>query len=605
MAEPKWFNQLKSSFGESQRAMRPFLQKRWKYLTEMAASSYCWRAKATPNYVNLFAESVNTMTNTLASTIPAYDIGVKDNQLKRCAFLMQESLNLIVKRMKLGDTLKRIVRNSQLDIGIRKIALEPKSPRSYLPNGWVSDLPFMESIDLDDWVHDLSKTNLAQCEFFSDKYRVRLEDVKDDPRFDKNLREKVSAVPYRMVNRYGQEKGQNLNRMADGAIIMTEVYDMTELRDIYLPKENRLITVVDYGSGPEALLRDVEWGRSDSQFGPYDFLFFNEIPDNTFPLAPADLFIDLHMANSATVRKLVNQSLRQKNLTVVQNGGEKDGNTIRNAGDGDMVGVANIDKVKEYKYGGIDQSNYVFTQGVIKEWFNYVSNNLMLQQGTGEVTKTATQDSILNNATNKGLAQMQMQYTKFLERIGNDLAFYLFTDPKVKIPILAELGDSFQLPMKFTSKEIKGEFMDYEFKIKPYSQTYLTPQQEFQQFQQVMQVMGPFMPALAQKGINPDPRALLEFMENSTGLTSLSDIFDYSMPGSTALTSALGQALPGASGGSPSPSTGGPGQADQTTSAYEPQTNSTYTRVSTSPGRQSPTTANEMPANPTQAGGIQ
>ena len=76
MAEPKWYNHLKDSFGQSQRAMRPFLQKRWKYLTEMAGSSYCWRAKSTPNYVNLFAESVNTMTNTLASTIPAFDIGV-------------------------------------------------------------------------------------------------------------------------------------------------------------------------------------------------------------------------------------------------------------------------------------------------------------------------------------------------------------------------------------------------------------------------------------------------------------------------------------------------------------------------------------------------
>ena len=80
--------------------------------------------------------------------------------------------------------------------------------------------------------------------------------------------------------------------------------NIVELRDIWLPREQLIITVETGKLGPS--LRVLEWDGPHS--GPYRFLRFNEVPGNTMPLPPVALWRDLHDLANVLFRKLGLQS---------------------------------------------------------------------------------------------------------------------------------------------------------------------------------------------------------------------------------------------------------------------------------------------------------
>jgi len=573
LADTTFRGRLRDSINVSLQNLKRFRVNRAKFVEVYAGNLYNPEGsnfRKTPDYVNLIQSMVRTFTYLLVSNDPAAHVYSPNSEYTRSARLLKLIMNDEIKRMGLGEVMSGCVLDSFFGMGIIKVGLEKGSRPGVTSAGFCDVKPFAARVDLDNWVQDMGAADRAHMQFMGDFYRVPLKEVQQDERFDKDMREKLTAVPYCPVDNFGIPKVQNLTRRGSGIVNYNDLHDQTNLLDVWLPQEKVLYTT-DFGLALDKPLRELDW--NGPEHGPYHFLEYVRVPNNPFPVPPVMTVSDLSRVANELYYKVVQQGLRQKTITAYDGTNEADAQRIKNAKDGEVVHVNNMRGIQEAKLGGPTQEVGIVADDVMKK-FNFFGGNPDLLSGSAKPSPTATQDTMFQEASSQMLASQQDQVYACTRGVLEDIAWYVMDDPDPQYTIFdAVLKGIDPIPQEVSKEDLRGSWINYTFDIVPYSMAHMTPGQRLNSVQQFLGAFAPFAQMAAAQGVTLDVKQLAEIWANNRNLPEIKALLH--------IDSGITSDLRSMSGGE-----GGP--------KIKAPTNSTYTRVSESGGRQSPLTMNEM-----------
>lgn len=508
--------------------------------------------------VNLIALYVQIMVRSLVAKTPRVMLSTFEKQAKPAVHAMEQWANREVEHMHLASTLQRVAVDGLFSVGIAKVALA--TPADASAAGWnlAAGTPFVERVDLDDFVFDVHARDFREASFVGHRYRCPLSAVKDSKLYKAAARKRIVASDDPDHNAEGDERITTVSRGWEGA--RDEFEEYVDLWEVYLPRRRLVLTLLADENGvpsPDVEpLREQEWLGPDE--GPYHFLCFGLVPGNAMPVAPIMQLMDLHEAANRAFRKLVRQTDRCKDVTFVQGAADADGNRLINANDGDMLRVDNPQAIQPYTSGGPNQAVFAaFT--AFKDLFDFMGGNLALLGGRSPQSKTASQDRMLNENASAGVADMQETTAVFVSRVLKALAWYWWHDPfKVmrvewKVPGVPDAA----ITRRVTPQQRKqSKWRDLDVRVDPYSMQPATPQTKAAALEQiVVAALGPLMPLLQQQGIALDANAFLRLMAKYKDMPELQEILTLRDP-------------PEVEGGRTG-DTEAPGMAPNTTRTYE------------------------------------
>lgn len=508
---------LRTSINESFRHLLPFRENRLKFLRQYISGHYGEHRGGLPN--NLIFKYITIMKRFLVPNVPRGKVETFIADLKPDAAGLEQALNIRLEDMKIKVPLKQLIVESMVSMGIMKVGLN--FSETVEVGGWEHDVmkPFVEVIQFENFVWDTTAETWEQISFCGNKYKLPLEDIVESGLFDKDAIEEIR----------GRGESDNLSAGEFHAIEFTtgrsagneDFKTMVTLWDIWLPKENSVITLVDDST---IILRQVEWFGPES--GPYHLLSYDVVPGNIMPIAPVSQLYDLHMMNNNVMRKTANQAIRQKTVQAVESGGGDDAETINAASDGDAIRVKNVNGVKEISLGGLTPGNAQFV-GFTGELFNEMSGNINTIGGLGSEADTLGQEKLLAQNSSKQLKDMADQATAVIGDIIKAVAFYLWNDPLLNVPIKKKVigVPGLEVLTTFNGQDKTGEFTDYDLNIHPFSLQERSPGEDVQVLLQIVREV--YMPMIQQaeaQGIRLDVAALLTNIGDKLNIPDLSEV---------------------------------------------------------------------------------
>jgi hypothetical protein len=528
--DEKTMSRLQTAVSQSYLGLEPFRQNRYDAVREMLGSHYSGGGVDVP--VPFLELAVNTYARYLVANNPAVLCTTKHRTLKPEAYLFEVVLNRRNKEMRLNETLYKAVVDAMFCMGIVKTGITLTSQQSDTDTTFDLTEPYAEVVYLDDWVHDMRGREYSAIQFAGNKYRLPLEMVREMEIFNKKEREELIASEVESINPTGGEKVEGISQ--DYIHDMEEYKDHVELWDIWLPQEGLLVTIPAMGQGHDIIgtkpLRVVEWDGPER--GPFHMLMFNHVPGNMMPLAPVMTWRELHNHANTLFRKMMNQAERQKVLGLFPEGGDEMAQRIRDAMDGELIGVNQPESVVEKNFGGVNNA-LVASFLATKDLFSYFAGNLDLLSGLSPQSETLGQDKLLAQANNRKISHMQEQVVSWTEEIIRSIAWYEWTDPLLDrtVPVKVS-GTDIVLQKALTAETKEGDFVDYELNITPYSMHPKSPGERIQAIQVVFrQFIGPFMPLLEKQGISIDFENLLRTLARLLDMDELEDMLLFDGPG--------------------------------------------------------------------------
>ena len=452
--------------------------------------------------LNLMRQAAEAQTLSLAANRPR--VIVTASTLGRAPFAKhyQNALNAYAKTMRLEESLQECARNAFYSLGIAKIHMADSVAVELEADEWMDPgQPFVQSVSPHHFCYDTTATDWRHCSFLADRYQVRFEEIVQDVRFPKKVRDEMKRRGPESKNEQQQlEWGDILGGGGDTSRFEESVY----LADVFLPKDGLVLTYV-CNSRFELLgtpLRELDWDGSET--GPFRFLNLGPVPDKTTPSSPAQNLLLQHNLVNSLYRKLESQSVRQKILNVAQGGDEDDVAKVRDAKDGDYVVTNSHAPVEQLRLDGPDQPTFGFVLNAMEQ-FSKQAGNLDHKLGLSASADTASQQGMIGQAVSRMEAHYQGRFVTFVREVVQELGRLLFDDATTQINMTKKIdGTSFEVDapwlgaVKEGSRE--GRFKDYDLDVEPYSMEYRSPKDRMAELDQQMQMMIPLVPLMMQQG---------------------------------------------------------------------------------------------------------
>ena len=496
---------------------------------------------ATP--VNLLELAVTIYIRLLAARAPKCLVSTDISALRPFAADMEIALNQIPGEIGLSGTLRRAVLEALFSFGIVKVGLGATND-----NGKIGDEPFVSIVQLDDYFCDMSARSWEEVQFEGNEYWMDTAQIKDLYGVE------LGEDEYHGTSQDGQEQARSVTVNEHG----TPLYPRVLLRDVYLVRENRMIT---YAVSTLTKLRDVPWDGPEGS--PYIRLGFSEVPGNLLPLPPVAVWKDLHDLENALFRKIARQALDKKSVAAFPGGNDEDIARFKMAADGEAIRY-NGPKPETLAAGGVDAPNLALAIQ-LKDIHSSIAGNLDSLGGLSPQANTATQEKLISEASSARIRAMSDATVDFAKAIFKRLAWYAWTDPVRERTIVKSASrhlPGLAVTKKWTPETRDGDFLDYNFDIDVFSMQDDSPTTRMEKFLSVYErVVLPMLPQLQEQGAVIDLHAILEWVGRNSNLPELTDfvLFPDAPPD---------QRMPG--GGSPRP---------EYISTKAPVTHRTYERV--------------------------
>lgn len=477
--------------------------------------------------INLLALGVSIYLRHLVARAPKANVTNPTMQLQGQAYKLQEGLNRTIAKIRLGETLERAALNAMFSWCVVKTALESVGTIDIDGQEVEVGRPYVDVVEDDDWIHDVTAKRVEAWSYCGNRYRLPYEYVMESGLF-KNTDRLAKPDPKQPIDDNGEERHETVSgpsaSMEEGEYVRG-----IDLWDMYLPMEGRMVTVPHRQE--DLVLRDVEWEGPGNPTGPYRFMGFGRVPGQVIPLSPMALWRDMNSMVNKLYRKLERQAERQKDVIPYRLGSEEDAERVRDASDGEMVGMADPTAVGLLKMGGIDQRNFAFLLNAIEQ-FSWMGGNLDALGGLGPQSETLGQDQLLTANASKLIQDLQEQIQHFALGILKDLAWYLWNDPLAEYEVVHRIeGTSINVPTMWHPEDRVGKLLDYDIKIEPYSMQYDSPAQKIAKIQYILNsFVLPMMPMLQAQGIVVDSTALMRIVADYADLPELHDILRSAMP---------------------------------------------------------------------------
>jgi len=485
----------------------------------MCTKHYSKQSPAPRTSINIIEYTSEIYLNQLVANNPQVKVATPYRELKAQAYTLQLALNHLLKEIRFRETLEEAVTNAMFGIGIVKVGIgESASQIEHGGQTFNLGQPFADSILLEDFIVDMEASNWDSIRFAAHRYRVSRSKVKEAGIYRNRILDDIAAAGSADRTPENEEK---LNAMTGAGkyYVDKEHEDDIELVDVWLP-ETRRVVVMAYDGETEPL-SDEPWEGPES--GPFEILAFREVPGNVMPLPPAALWIDMHELANRLYNKLGDQADRQKTVGAVAPDSVKYGETVRDANDGDIVIKRAGTQLEQFRMGGVDQAVLAFAIG-LREHHSYQAGNLDALGGLSAMSETLGQDQLLTASASQRIRRMQDRVYGFTERVVNKLAWFLYHDPFISIPLVKRVG-SIEIPVVYTAEQVEGDFLEYNFSIKPHSLQNRTPEQTLQTMLGLFQqVIVPLMPMIQQEGGQIDAQQIIRTASDMANLPELADI---------------------------------------------------------------------------------
>ena len=512
---------LRDAMRFSRKKLEAFRRRHKEAIEQYVGIDYSEGGSDKPVYLNLMEIAANIYERQLAARPPKVLVFTHSKKLRSQGVKLEQAMNSMLRTYDVHNALRRCVKSSLFSMGICKVGTQVIGNYEEEGFSFTKTRPYVASVSLDDWVHDMTSHVPEEIDYCGHRYRMSLESAKKDKSFNKSARENLTSMEDFSFNESGDERTSTISQGASQH--EGQIEDKIELWEIWLPKE-RLIVTLGPNEGDKPL-KVVEWDGPPNPLGPYHLLYFNEVDGNSMPLAPAMLWRGLHDVSNGLFRKLVREAQRYKVVGLTRGVDSEDADRIRMASDGEIVGVDNPEAITEKMFGGIDQRNFAFTLQ-IKQLFSWQAGNLDLMGGLGAQSETATQDQLLHASASQRMSGMQDEVRLFTKKVIRDWGFHLWSDPVESYPIRLNeqpVGpvDTFLTP----EERATHDYLLHEVDIEPYSMQFVSPQERLAKLNQIIgQVVLPSLPMMQEQGLGIDYKELLSTFSRYSDLPELKDI---------------------------------------------------------------------------------
>jgi hypothetical protein len=448
--------------------------------------------KASP--INLMWNGVTTLVPNLVYNDPRVKVRTEVMAYRPYAGTLELATNHLIRKIKLRHTLRKVITDALFCAGFVKTGIGVSGQTLDLEGKW-HDIgePYADRVDPDDMVLDPMARDWDEMNFVGNRFRMKKHELLESGLYDNGLVEKLCS-------RYdaGKFRKEVSSVGGDATAVETfnrDVADYVDLVEVYLPKEQLIVTIPygNYGgrSEDDTVLRAVEYEGPEA--GPYHMLGFAYAPDNVLPVPPASIWYYLHVMANRIARKIGRQAERMKSVLAYDGTAVEDAQEIADADDGETVRVDNIDGIKEVNFGGTTDEAYAYLQWVQGE-FSKQAGNIDLLGGTQADQNTLGQSEILQNNGQVRLGDMQNINYHFTAEVCTDLAFFLHTDPLIDL-MLTKRVNGIDTQVRYTPEMREGDFFDYMLSIQPYSMARQDPNVKIRR---VLEFIQTGLPAMAQ-----------------------------------------------------------------------------------------------------------
>lgn len=478
---------------------------------------------------NLLEMYINIMLSQLAANSPQVLVTSENVELKPEALDLEVGLNHRFGEIELGDTLRDAVMDALFCVGVVRVGLELENADVEIDgNQHQVTRPYVRTVDIDDLVLDMSAHRFGEVEFIGNRYVLPLEVVKKFEMYDSTVTANLKPMERREYDEDGEPRLEIL--ADDGAYQKEEEYqDHTELLDVWLPQEGQVLTLPYQPLQDDRPLRVVDWAGPDN--GPYRWLSFEDVPQNIMPIAPVATGLDLHLLANKLLVKAGRQAVRQKDILTFSGPSQDDAERILKSDDGEVIRIDRQGEVGQMKFGGTDPTTLNMYMQARKD-FTYMMGNLDVLGGLSAQSETLGQDKLLAENASQRVKAMQDRSMAFTRGIVEDLAWYTLEDPVWSPELTREIpGTGLRVPIVVRMDHRKGNYLDYNFDIQPYSMQQKSPAQQLQTLAQFFQMFVlPFAQQLEANGITIDFEALLRTVAKLSGLKELENLLVFSGP---------------------------------------------------------------------------
>lgn len=511
------YEALRKAIKTSRNNLRPFRDKRKELITEYVGSQWGDYGAKREIPINLMAQAADTYVQMLSSNRPRVLVTPRypDDSLRFFARHYQQSVNNLLKEIKIEKTLREVVLDAFFVMGIVKVYSADGNVQRFEDNEEIDvGRPYAERVSLDDWVHDTSASSWRKKRYCGNRYRVSWAKLKEDKTLDQSVVQHLTPEkPHEFDN--DEKVSQMMRSETDG----DELEEYVELWDIYIPSTHQLITMHLDSAKP---LKVLDWTGGEN--GPYHILKFADVPDNVLGVSPAMQLRPLSRTINNLHRKLRAQAERQRKINIYSPSAMSTAVNMKNANDGDWVKSQDPQGVAQIPMGGIDQSNQAFEMWNI-ELFDRMGGNLQAMAGLGPQAETLGQDQLIAAGVSKREASMRQNYIDFFVGIAQDLGWMMWNDEFLEIPGEMDVAGITKIESNWTPELREGDWLQYNFDVDPHSIPYRSPSERLQGIMNFMQnVALPAMPLLQEQGLMVDFNELLDVTSELMDLPRLKHI---------------------------------------------------------------------------------
>jgi len=506
---------LHKAIDQANSSLKDFRSSRLNHLEMFVGHNYGknYRKK---DYLPLMYEAVTIYSRHLAARNPTCLIVTSQQRLRGVAKDMQAALNHQMKEINFGLTLQLVVLEAMFSMGVAKMGVTPEERHEV--KGFLHDAnqTFVDPVSFENFWYDSNATSLEAADFIGDSYQLPTDYIQRSRMFNSKARHMAQGTSRDNHFPAGAQRSETLSKKSQNS--EQALKKRTWCYDVWLPTDNLFVTLLkDQPQAPP--LRVVEWEGPER--GPYHTLGFTAVPGNIQPLAPAVLWSDLHTLSNQLMRKLANQARRQKTITLTNE--EQDATGINTTDDGNAVSVERFDSVMERVFGGVNENNLSFLSGV-RELFSRTAGNLDILGGYGAESETLGQDRLLNANANERVRDMQDQVVLFIQRVIEEMAWWLWDDPLANIPITRSVGGE-EIQDTWTPTSREGDFFSYNFSVEPHSLRTMSPQERLIQLKGTMSnFIMPMMEPLMAQGYGINAQEFVDTVSDYSGLPELKKI---------------------------------------------------------------------------------
>ena len=252
-------SRLQNAIEYSRRKLQPYREKRLHAIRQFVGTHYTDNGATQRVPMNLLEMAISIYRRAIAARRPQILVKSKSRERAAVANQFEFALNSLIKDIDLETTIQKWVTDAMFGMGIVKVGLTDSGMDM---GGFEHDpgQPFVDNVDFDDFVFDMTAKRWDQIQFSGNRYCCPYEAIVQSKMFGKKTKDIQPSI-YQKTNEFGEERIQQIG--SGEGYFGDEYYSpIVELWDIWLPIENVVVTVQadDRGGVSQSEpLRVVEW----------------------------------------------------------------------------------------------------------------------------------------------------------------------------------------------------------------------------------------------------------------------------------------------------------------------------------------------------------